>query len=301
MKEEVNLFEKYVEEAKVETLKSKENFSKTFQRVFVSSITAKVGLILSLIFILTTIIIIIFFTDDPLLKSSDVNQLPSSQYILGTDQFGRDLWSRLWYSFLITFCLAIVISFVNMLIACFVSFSINYWKKFSTFFNFLIRMLQALPSLLILTIFTLLFDESYLIVFISFILTGWSIMSVRIDQEIRKLDEQEYLWKTQTLRGKNISGIISLFGVMFPFLIYEFFKSIPLIIIFEATIGVMGLNNENILTIGGMLSETLWSAPINKDAIWVTTSMFIIFIIFLELFIFGVNKEEFYLEKGELK
>ncbi|BDV02652.1 MAG: hypothetical protein HPAVJP_5410 [Candidatus Hepatoplasma vulgare] len=301
MKEEINLFEKYTSETKVETLKSKENFSKTFQRVFVSSLTAKIGLILSLFFLLVTIIIVIFFTIDPLLKSDDINQLSSNQYILGTDQFGRDIWSRLWYSFLITFCLAIVISFVNMVIASLVSFSINYWKKFSNFFVFLIKMLQALPSLLILTIFTLLFEESYLIIFISFILTGWSIMSVRIDQEIKKLDEQEYLWKTQTLRGKNVSGLISLFGVMFPFLIYEFFKSIPLIIIFEATIGVMGLNNENVLTIGGTLSEALWSNPINKDAIWVTTSMLVIFLVFLELFIFGINKEEFYLEKGELK
>lgn len=281
--------------------KNEITYFSNLKSIFFNNKISFISFIFFLILLFSGLVILIFFTLDP----NEIYQSalgPDSNHLMGTDLEGRDVWSRFWYSFYIMIALSIFISFTNIFLSSLITFLLFNWNYSGFLFNFIFKILKVLPSLFVLIILTLLFNETYLIIFISFTITWWSIFSEQIEKQINSLNSDDYIWKSETQGTKRRKTLFSLFILMSPFLIYKFFRNIPFIILYESLIGVIGIHNSDILTLGSCLGENI--KLINEgNTFAISINLFIWFLLLflMQLFIINVDKEKFYSFKMEIK
>jgi peptide/nickel transport system permease protein len=79
-----------------------------YQRIFMGDPLAMLGVVLLLGLVLIALLGPFFVRYDPFLTTSDTLKPPSSTYWFGTDQFGRDIYSRSITSLRIDFMVSIV-------------------------------------------------------------------------------------------------------------------------------------------------------------------------------------------------
>ena len=180
----------------------------------------------------------------PQIANSNVQNLFADKtFIFGTDDVGRDLWTRTWQGARVSLIIAFVAIFIDMLIG-------TSYGLISGFFggavdNFMQRFIEiagSIPTLVIISILAIFMDKGIGLVIASLLITEWIGMSKIARAECLKLKEREYVLASRTLGAGNFHIIFKqiLPNTIGPIITQVMF-SIPVAIFTEAFLSFVGV------------------------------------------------------------
>jgi peptide/nickel transport system permease protein len=193
-----------------------------------------------------------------------INAPPSAQFWLGTDELGRDRFARLLYGTRVSLLLAPAAALLSTLIAGLIGGAAGYlggrWERFVTAGVDLFLSLPWLFLLLAVRALLPLNTSPITSVVITFILLGclgWAAPARIIRAGTRTLANSDYLLQA------SANGISRwrlfwrhLLPNLRPILLAQFWISVPLFILSEANLGLLGLGvAEPLPSWGAMLRE----------------------------------------------
>ncbi len=213
------------------------------------------GLFILIGLIITAVVVVFTSQWDITIGSSDILSGSTKQHWFGTDDFGRDLWTRLWYGLLVSSVLAIIASTINIIIGIIVGISQGYFKTVDKILTPIIKILYSLPSILILILFSTVFGASMIIVVVSLVITGWVGPSQQIRGQTLRTRNQDFIIASQTLGTGWFKILGTFFTLAIPTIIIQFTMLFPKMILVEATLGFLGLSVPDIPTLGTLINS----------------------------------------------
>ncbi len=181
-------------------------------------------------------------------------------FLFGTDDAGRDLFTRLASGARFSFILAVIVASVNLFVgAIYGSIEGYYGGKIDIVMERIVDLLSSIPFMIVISLLRYNLDVSDLVIlFISFFLTGWTGMAARTRMQFYRFKNQEYVLVARTLGAKD-SRIM--FKHIFPNAIGTLITSSVLVIpgvIFSETslsyLGIINLNGDTMTSVGTLLS-----------------------------------------------
>ena len=179
----------------------------------------------------------------PQLSGDDSALFADKTFLFGTDDMGRDLWTRTWQGARVSLIIAFVAIFIDMLIG-------TSYGLISGFFggavdNVMQRFIEiagSIPTLVIISILAIFMDKGIGLVIASLLITEWIGMSKIARAECLKLKEREYVLASRTLGAGNFRMIFKhiLPNTIGPIITQVMF-SIPVAIFTEAFLSFVGV------------------------------------------------------------
>lgn len=188
-------------------------------------------------------------------------------FLLGTDNYGKDVLTCLSAGARLSFILAIVVSAVNMLVGAFYGAVEGYYGGAADLIMERISdILSAVPFMIVITILKLHMKNAamqqyghLLILFISFFLTGWIGMAGRTRMQFYRFKNQEYVLAARTLGARDAR---IMFRHIFPnalgTLVTGQILVIPGMIFSESSLsylGIINLNTGDLTSVGTLLAN----------------------------------------------
>ncbi|MBP1932932.1 oligopeptide ABC transporter permease [Ammoniphilus resinae] len=132
-------------------------------------------------------------------------QPPSSMHWFGTDEYGRDIFSRVFYGARVS----LLVGFASVLGGIFVGTMIGAMAGFYGGWvdNILMRMVDlvnAFPSIFLLITIVTLLEPSLTNIVIVFILLGWTGTARLVRGEFLKIRQEEYIWAAKSIGMSNL-------------------------------------------------------------------------------------------------
>ena len=190
---------------------------------------------------------------------------PSAEHILGTDQMGRDIWSRILYGGRVSIIVGLGSAMGAALVGVVLGLYVGY--KGGILDNLLIKIsdiFQSIPQMVLIIIIVALVGQSMENLIIIFILTGWPGMYRMTRSKVLSLKQQEFV---QALRAFGISDVKIAFKHLLPNclgpVVVNITLSTAMFILQEASLSVLGYgvpmeiatwgNIINVITNGGTI------------------------------------------------
>ncbi|MBR0062135.1 MAG: ABC transporter permease [Selenomonadaceae bacterium] len=171
------------------------------------------------------------------------NLFSDRTFLFGTDDMGRDLWTRTWQGARVSLIIAFVAIFIDMIIG--MSYGL-----ISGFFggvvdNVLQRFIEiigSIPTLVIISILAIFMEKGITLVIAALLITEWIGMSKIARAECLKLKEREYVLASRTLGASSFHIIFKqiLPNTIGPIITQVMF-SIPVAIFTEAFLSFVGV------------------------------------------------------------
>lgn len=205
---------------------------------------AMVGLGFVLLLVLAAVFAPWISPHDPYRVALDDQLLPpSTTYWLGTDNFGRDVLTRILYGARVSLVVGIVPSIVSLLIGTVLGILSGYLGGRTDFVVMrLADMMIAFPSLLLAMVVMYTLGANLLNIFLALALVGWASVARVVRSQTLALREKEFIEAARangTKRGTIMFRHI--FPNVIPTLIVLFTLAIPEAIMWESSLSFLGV------------------------------------------------------------
>ncbi len=218
-------------------------------------------------------------------------QPPSLAHIFGTDQMGRDIWSRMLYGGRISIVVGLGSALGAALIGVTLGLFVGY--KGGWLDNILMKIADiflSFPQMVLIIIIVALVGQSLQNLIVIFILTGWPSMYRMARSKVLSLKEEEFV---QALRAFGISDVKIAFKHLLPNtlgpVVVNITLSTAMFILQEASLSVLGYGvPQEIATWGNIINVITNSGTIRFDWLgywwmWLPCSIMLI------LFVLSIN------------
>ncbi|MEG0842790.1 MAG: ABC transporter permease [Romboutsia sp.] len=164
-------------------------------------------------------------------------------YFFGTDALGRDIWTRVWAGTRVSLYIALIAACFDLLIGVtYGGISAYYGGRVDIIMQRIIEIISGIPSLVILTLFIMVFDPGILSMSLAMAISGWTGMARIVRSHVLRLKNQEFVLASKTLGSSDIKLILKhlLPNVIGPIVVMIMF-SLPSAIFYEAFLSFIGL------------------------------------------------------------
>ena len=164
-------------------------------------------------------------------------------FLFGTDDLGRDLWTRTWYGARVSLIIAFVTIFIDMMIGMSYGLISGYFGgKTDIFMQRFVEIANSVPRLVIVSVLAIFMPKGMTLVVVALLLTEWIGMSKIARAEMLKIKEHEYVLASRTLGAGNRHIIFReiLPNTIGPIITQVMF-SIPIAIFTEAFLSFVGV------------------------------------------------------------
>jgi oligopeptide transport system permease protein len=179
-------------------------------------------------------------------------------YWLGTDNLGRDQFTRIWKGTQISLYIAFLAAFIDMIIGvAYGAISGYFGGRIDNVMQRIIEVLMGIPNLVVVILMILILKPGIISITVALTITGWVGMARVVRAQVLKLKNQEFVLASRTLgasHGKIIFKhlIPNLVGVI----IINTMFTIPNAIFFEAFLSFIGLGLQDPLaSLGTLIDE----------------------------------------------
>jgi len=164
-------------------------------------------------------------------------------FLFGTDDLGRDLWTRVWQGARISLIIAFVTIFIDMIIGMSYGLISGYFGGMvDNIMQRIVEIANSVPRLVIVSVLAIFLPKGMGLVIVALLLTEWIGMSKIARAEMLKMKEQEYVLASRTLGAKSMHIIFKqiLPNTIGP-IITQMMFSIPTAIFTEAFLSFVGV------------------------------------------------------------
>ena len=171
------------------------------------------------------------------------NLAPDKTFIFGTDDVGRDLWTRTWYGARVSLMIAFITIIIDMLIGMSYGLLSGYFGGMvDNVMQRFVEIANSIPRLVIVSVLAIFMPKGIGLVIVALLLTEWIGMSKIARAEMLKMKEQEYVLASRTLGAGNGHIIFKeiLPNTIGPIITQVMF-SIPTAIFTEAFLSFVGV------------------------------------------------------------
>ena len=179
----------------------------------------------------------------PQLSGSGQGLFADRTFVFGTDDLGRDLWTRVWQGARVSLIIAFAAIFIDMLIGMGYGLISGYFGGLTdNIMQRFIEIIGSIPTLVIISILAIFMDKGIGLVIASLLITEWIGMSKIARAECLKLKEREYVLASRTLGASDFHIIFKqiLPNTIGPIITQVMF-SIPVAIFTEAFLSFVGV------------------------------------------------------------
>lgn len=253
---------------------------------------AMLGLFLIVAMIILAIVVP-FFTGYSYSEQNydQINVKPNAEHLFGTDELGRDLFTRVWYGArysLLIGILATIIDFtIGVLYGGIAGLASN---RVDSIMMRVAEVIYSIPYLLVVILLSVVFSSegsgtSMFVIILAMSLTSWVPMAILVRGQVLQLKESEYVMASSAMGASSnwilLKHIIP--NALGPILV-NVTLSIPKAIFAEATLGFLGLGLQSPrASLGTLSNEGLAGLAVGN------TYQIIIPALFISLIMFGFN------------
>lgn len=186
------------------------------------------------------------------------NKRPNGAHWFGTDDFGRDLWVRVWWGTRISLFIGIVAALIDLVIGViYGGVSAYYGGRVDNIMQRIVEIVYAIPYLIIAILLIMVMGPGVKSIILAYALTGWVPMARLVRGQLLALKEQEFVMASRTL-GASASRII--FRHLIPnslgIIIVQITFVVPTAIFFEAFLSFIGLGiRPPLASLGALLND----------------------------------------------
>lgn len=129
---------------------------------------------------------------------------PSPEHWFGTDQFGRDLWARIWYGARISLIIGFAAAFLDLFVGVtYGAVSALVGGKTDIIMQRIIEVLVGIPNLIIVILLMMVLPAGITTIIVALAITGWVNMARLVRAQILKLKNQEFVLAAKVLGTSN--------------------------------------------------------------------------------------------------
>lgn len=169
--------------------------------------------------------------------------LEDEYFWFGTDNMGRDLWTRIWHGTQISLFIGLLAAFIDMIIGVlYGGISAYYGGRVDNVMQRIIEVLTGIPNLVIVILMIIVLKPGLVAITIALTITGWIGMARIVRGQVLKLKGQEFILAARTL-GASDKGILMrhLIPNVLSVIIINTMFTIPNAIFFESFLSFIGL------------------------------------------------------------
>lgn len=229
---------------------------------------ATLGAVIVAILVLTALFAPMLSPYDPFEIDLDLmTQAPSHAHWLGTDQFGRDLLTRIMFGTRISLWIGIVPTLLSMALGTTLGLIGGFYGgRIDTAIMRLCDMVLAFPSLLLAMVVMYTLGASLVNIFIALAVVGWAGTARVVRSQVLALREKEFVEAARAIGVRNrVIMVRHILPNCLPALIVLFTLGIPGAIMSEATLSFLGVGAQPPTPSWGLIitsgKEYLFSAP----------------------------------------
>lgn len=186
------------------------------------------------------------------------NAVPSSSHFFGTDDFGRDVWTRVWWGTRISLFIGITAALIDLVVGViYGGISAYYGGKVDEVMQRSIEIVYAIPFLLIAILLIMVIGSGVSSIIIAYSITGWVPMARLVRGQMLTLKEQEFVLASRTLGASPMRIIMrSLIPNALGIIIVQITFVVPSAIFTEAFLSFIGLGvKPPLASLGNLLSD----------------------------------------------
>lgn len=229
---------------------------------------AALSLLLIIFIIVVAIFAPVFAPKDPYtINLAKRFSPPSPEYLLGTDEYGRDALSRIIYGSRISLTIGLIPTFISMVIGTFLGLISGFFGGRTDFI--IMRCADAVlafPSLLLAMVIMYTLGASLLNLFIALSIISWAGTARVVRSQTMSLKEKEFVEAAKSIGVKD--SVIMFRHILpncLPSLIVLFTMNIPGAILSEASLSFLGVGAKPPQASWGLMinigKEFLFSSP----------------------------------------
>lgn len=192
---------------------------------------------------------------------------PSKEHLLGTDEAGRDVLTRLLYGARVSLLVGIVPTIISMLVGAVLGIIAGYnggWVD--TVIMRLADIMLAFPSMFLAMVIMYTLGDGMINIFLALALVNWASVARIVRSETLKLRESEFVEAARSIGVKRV--VIMLRHILpncIPSLIVLFTLNIPSAILSESSLSFLGIGIKAPQASWGLMVNTgrqfLYSQP----------------------------------------
>lgn len=252
------------------------HYSRRFKSFWIKYKNNRMGI--SGLLILSLILFIAVFAPfitkyDPKQRGTSKEKLmpPSLEHPFGTDELGRDLWSRVIYGTRISLLIGFSAALISVLIGTTIGLFSGYYGG-SIYDEVLMRMTDVflcIPWLPLMLIFAVLFGQSFLNLIFVIGISSWPGTSRIIRSQVLSIKEYPFVESTRAIGASDIYIIIrEILPNILPLAIANTVLITTNAILAEATISFFGLGDPTHISWGMILHYAFSSGAIVRMDYW---------------------------------
>jgi len=261
-------------------IEKSESLAGTIIRRFLKHKLALVGTSLFFILGLMAIFAPLLAPYDPNAIVGSFNQAPSSAHLLGTDQMGRDVLSRLIFASRISLVIGIGAVTINILIGTIIGALAGYfggWVDMTI--NRIMDMFMSFPSLMVILVLVTIIGPGLINIILVLGLLGWPFVARLVRGSILSLKEQDFV-KAGVALGYSTPRIIFnhiLPNTIAPILVNATFGAASAILA-ESSLSFLGMGVQPPSASWGNMLTTAQSitALTNQPWLWIPPGIMIV-------------------------
>src|SRR5918993_2472501 len=211
---------------------------------------------------------------------------PSSQFWFGTDEFGRDMWTRVWAGTRVSLYIAFLAAFLDMFVGVtYGAVSGFLGGRVDDVMQRILEILVGIPYLVIAILAMVVFNPGIITISIALGITGWVYMARIVRGRMLQLKEQEFTLASRSL-GASRSRLVwkHLIPNSLGPIIVNLMFTIPSAIFAEAFLSFIGLGIQvPDASLGSLISDGAGEIRFHPYLLWFPSIVFCLIMICFNL------------------
>lgn len=209
----------------------------------------------------------VFTPYDPSYQDDDnILQKPSKEHLLGTDEFGRDIFSRIIYGSRISLSVSVIAETISIIIGTVMGALAGYYGgKVDMFISRLIEIFASFPQILFAIAVMFVLGPGVINVFIAIGFIGWTGVARIIRSQIIQLKEKEYVEASRASGGSDLR-------IIFKHLIPNCLSTIIVVATMDIPGNIMREASLSFLGLGVQPPTPSWGGMINAARMYMRTN-----------------------------
>ncbi len=211
---------------------------------------------------------------------------PSADFWFGTDEFGRDMWTRVWAGTRVSLYIAFLAALLDMFVGVtFGAVSGFLGGRVDDLMQRVIEILNGIPYLVVAILAMVVFDPGIITISIAIGITGWTFMARIVRGRMLQLKDQEFTLASRSL-GASRSRLVwkHLIPNSLGPIIVNLMFTIPSAIFAEAFLSFIGLGIQvPEASLGSLISDGAEQLRFHPYLLWLPSVVFCLIMICFNL------------------